>query len=229
MVNFKDIKEYLCVENNILGKKFYLRDSATVAKDLLGKILIIGDPKSCCGGFIVESEAYYGANDAASHACNGITPRSKIMFEEPGFAYVYLCYGNHYLLNAVTEKPKVPGAVLIRAIEPFFNIEKMKERRRINDIKNLAKGPGNLTKALGINKNFNGKSLTGIDSGIFIAGFDVSALKAIKKINKALLEKLIEYAQPEDIVTSPRIGIKRAVEANLRFFIKGNLFVSGKK
>ena len=121
-----------------------------------------------CAGKIVEVEAYYGIGDPASHACNGPTPRSKIMFETPGIAYVYFCYGNHYLLNAVTERFGKAGAVLIRAVEPIEGIEIMQKRRKTNDLINLTNGPGKLTKAFGITKDYNGKDLTNIESDIFI-------------------------------------------------------------
>jgi len=126
-----------------LGREFYERNTQKVAKDLLGKILVHGKKK----GKIVETEAYFGLKDPGSHACNGPTPRSKIMFGPPGFAYVYFTYGNHWMLNAVTERDGRPGAVLIRAVEPLTNVSN-------------TNGPGRLTKAFGIDKSHNGADIT---------------------------------------------------------------------
>ena len=224
------IVSYIFNNSNILTKEFYERDTAIVAKELLGKLLIIGNKDSFCGGFIVEDEAYYGLNDPASHACNGATPRSMIMFGKPGIAYVYFCYGNHYLLNVVTEKNGTPGAVLIRALEPVFGIEKMAARRRISDKYKLTKGPGNLTKSLGIDKNFNGKIMTAINQGIFIvnsSGIDFVLDKDIKDI-EGIFRSYNDVNLKKDIGMTSRIGIKKGQESMLRFFIKDNKFVSGK-
>ncbi len=114
----------------VLNESFYERDTSLVAKELLGKILIRRTEGQTLGGFIVETEAYYGDTDPASHAFRGKTPRSKIMFGRAGIAYVYFCYGMYNLLNAVTEKQDMPGAVLIRALEPVYGIEIMKKRRK---------------------------------------------------------------------------------------------------
>ena len=225
---FEEITKRIFDEKNILGRDFYSQDTAAVARKLLGKILITGNRESYCGGFIVEDEAYYGLNDPASHACNGATPRSKIMFEKPGIAYVYFCYGNHYLLNVVTEKPTVPGAVLIRAVEPVFGIEKMFERKKVNDLYRLAKGPGNLTKAFGIDRSFNGKNMTSFRDEIFITDFDVSDLNIDEDINKEILKIFGKDNVKKEISSSSRIGIKNGTEFMLRFYIKGNLSVSGK-
>ncbi|MDD3519786.1 MAG: DNA-3-methyladenine glycosylase [Actinomycetota bacterium] len=225
---FKEIKRKIFDKNNILGRDFYSRDTATVAGELLGKLLITGNKESFCGGFIVEDEAYYGLNDPASHACNGATPRSKIMFDIPGIAYVYFCYGNHYLLNVVTEKPEVPGAVLIRAAEPVFGIKKMIERRQIKNENILAKGPGNLTKAFGIDRNFNGKNMTDLRDEIFITDFDVSDFQTDADMNKEIIKIFEKYSVIKAISSSSRVGIKKGTESMLRFYIKGNRFVSGK-
>lgn len=224
----KKITKQLFKRKNILDEDFYSRDTATVARELLGKVLIIGDEESYCGGFIVEDEAYYGLNDPASHACNGATPRSKIMFEKPGIAYVYFCYGNHYLLNVVTEKPTIPGAVLIRAIEPVFGTGEMIKRRQVKDPERLAKGPGNLTKALGIEKSFNGKNITDFKDGLFIAGFDISDFNNDSKKNEEIISIFKKYNEIKEISSSSRVGIKQGTESMLRFYIKGSRFVSGK-
>ena len=188
-----------------LSRKFYERDTKEVAKDLLGKVLVHRTPKGVLKGKIVEVEAYYGENDPGSHAYKGKTPRNEIMYGLPGFAYVYFCYGNHWLLNVVTEKGGKAGAVLFRALEPLEGIEIMKENRKSKEIQNLTNGPGKLTQALEINKKHNGLDLT--KSNLFITRG--------KKENF-------------EIVTTTRIGIKRGKELPLRFYIKGNKFVSVK-
>lgn len=208
----------------ILSRSFYERDTSIVAQELLNKILItVTRVKNAdltevevgiCAGKIVEAEAYYGLNDPASHACNGITPRSKIMFETSGIAYVYFCYGNHYLLNAVTEKFGTAGAVLIRSIEPLEGINLMFARRKVMTFENLTNGPGKLTKAFGIEKSYNGRDLTSLESGIFI--IDGAKYGLYSKLNK------------EDIIRTTRIGIKNGSERLLRFYIKNNKFVSKK-
>jgi DNA-3-methyladenine glycosylase len=222
------ITEKVFDKRNIPGGDFYCRDTSVVARELLGKILVAGDKDSYCGGFIVEDEAYYGLDDPASHACNGATPRSKIMFEKPGIAYVYFCYGNHYLLNVVTEKPSVPGAVLIRAIEPVFGVGEMIKRRQVEDLERLAKGPGNLTKALGIEKSFNGKNMTGSEDRLFIADFDFSDLDADDSKKEEIIKISEKYSRIKEISSSSRVGIKQGTELMLRFYIKGSRFVSGK-
>jgi DNA-3-methyladenine glycosylase len=131
----------------ILPRTFYGRNTKLVAKELLGKYLIRKIGKRKLTGKIVETEAYFG-NDPASHAFRGKTPRCAPMFEEPGHAYVYFIYGNHYCLNVVTEKHGVAGAVLIRALEP------------ISDAKLSTNGPGRLTKAFKINMRLNRADLT---------------------------------------------------------------------
>lgn len=217
---FKDVfNDKKKLENLILKRSFYERDTSIVARELLGKILVTqSDNKrsknNFCAGMIVEDEAYYGLNDPASHACNGVTPRSRIMFETPGVAYVYFCYGNHYLLNTITEKFGIPGGVLIRAVQPLYGINLMNERRATDLPENLTNGPGKLTKAFGIGKNFNGRDLTDINSGIFIV--DSKGLISGSKINK------------DNIVSSSRIGIKNGTDRLLRFYIKDSKFISRK-
>ena len=201
----------------ILNRAFYERDTALVAKELLGKILLVKPQKNdfmgeFCAGRIVDIEAYYGLNDPASHARNGITPRSKIMFEKPGISYVYFCYGNHYIINAVTEKYGTPGAAMIRALEPLSGFSLMQERRKTDIVRNLANGPGKLTKALGINKDFNGIDLTDPDSKVMI--IDAGALNIFPCMDKS------------EIISKPRIGIKNGADKLLRFYIKDNNFVS---
>jgi DNA-3-methyladenine glycosylase len=206
-------------ESFILNRSFYERDTALVAKELLGKILLVRPEKidlkgEICAGRIVDIEAYYGLNDPASHACKGATPRSRIMFETPGISYVYFCYGYHYIINAVTQKYGTPGAAMIRAVEPLSGFSLMYERRKTDIVENLTNGPGKLTKALGINKDFNGLDLTDAKSKVII--IDASKLNLFPEINKS------------EIISKPRIGIKNGADKLLRFYIKDNNFVSRK-
>jgi len=187
-----------------LPRKFYQRDTIKVAQDLLGKILLHESKEGTASGKIVEVEAYLGENDPGSHAFRGITPRNKIMFGQPGFAYVYFIYGNHFLFNAVTEEEGKAGAVLIRAVEPLEGIKLMRARRKCqNSRRMLTNGPGKLAQALDITKEQNGSDLT----------------KSSLKILKGKEEKLA-------IVSSFRIGIKKGSESLLRFYIADNEFVS---
>ena len=206
-------------ESFILNRSFYERDTALTAKELLGKILLVRHEKQglkseICAGRIVDIEAYYGLNDPASHASRGATPRSKIMFETPGIAYVYFCYGSQYIINAVTEKFGTPGAAMIRAVEPLSGFSLMSKRRRTDIAKNLTNGPGKLTKAFGISKDFNGMDLVDIKSKVII--IDIDRLKLFPKVNK------------NEIVSKPRIGIKNGADELLRFYIEGNDFISKK-
>lgn len=189
----------------ILSGKFYQRDTIKAAHDLLGKILIHESKKGPVSGKIVEVEAYLGENDPGSHAFRGITPRNKIMFGQPGLAYVYFIYGNHFLFNVVTEPEGKAGAVLIRALKPLQGIELMRKRRKCQDIRMLTNGPGKLAQALGITKEQNGLDLT----------------KGHLKIFNGKRENL-------KIISSPRIGIKKGSEKLLRFYLADNEFVSKK-
>jgi DNA-3-methyladenine glycosylase len=182
-----------------LPRKFYERDTSKVARALLGKALVKYSGLKIVGGIIVETEAYYGHDDPASHAYGGKTRRSKIMFGKPGIAYVYLCYGMYYLLNIVTEGEGKPGAVLIRALKPIWGIDIM-ERRRNADSR-LTDGPGKLTVALGIDIKDNGADVVRGENGLYI--FDC------KKGNDNL-----------KITITGRIGIKKGEDKLLRFLIK---------
>jgi DNA-3-methyladenine glycosylase len=165
-------------------------------------------------GRIVEVEAYNGIVDKASHAAGGRrTNRNEVMYGEGGMSYVYLCYGIHHLFNVVTNRQETPHAILIRALEPIKGIDVMLERTGKKKLDNtLTKGPGNVSKALGISfKLHSGLSL--LNKELFIAEDDFELSR-------------------KDIVATPRIGVDYAAEdASLlyRFFIKGNPFVSGKR
>lgn len=188
----------------ILPFSFYNRETLLVARELLGKILCRVIRGKVTAGRIVETEAYLGAMDPASHAYRGPTPRSSIMFEKPGRAYVYFVYGNHFCFNVVTHNGEA-GAVLVRALEPIHGIETMVKRRHTENIKELCNGPGKLTQALQITKNDNGLILYESDS---------------------LLKIMDAPSSAEGVVESPRIGIKQAVDSFYRFALNGNPFVS---
>ncbi|MBN8657717.1 MAG: DNA-3-methyladenine glycosylase [Anaerolineae bacterium] len=148
----------------ILPRKFYNRPTLTVARELLGARLVHISNGTKLVGLISETEAYFGFDDLASHAKAGRTIRTDPMFGEPGHAYVYFTYGNHWMLNAVTEKEGFPAAVLIRAIQPLEGVDMMMERRQGRD----TLGPGKLTQALGITKSQNYADLTESSSGLWI-------------------------------------------------------------
>lgn len=135
--------------SQLLPPEFFGRDTVTVARELLGKILVSSAGDTVTGGRIVETEAYLGPGDAGSHAFRGMTPRTSVMFGPPGRTYVYFTYGNHHMLNLITERDGVAGGVLIRALEPLFGIEEM-ERRRGRPLKEITDGPGKLAAALGV-------------------------------------------------------------------------------
>lgn len=186
---------------NILGREFYCRDTALVAKELLGKTLVRSFQSKKTGGMILETEAYYGRNDPASHAYGGITARSRIMFGRPGIAYVYQCYGMYFLLNTVTEEEGIPGAVLIRALSPDQGTGIMEKRRKIKSVSRLTDGPGKLTIALSINKKDNGSDMVLEKSGINI--FDSRLQKDKYRV-----------------INTGRIGIKRGREKKLRYVLE---------
>lgn len=192
---------------------FYKRNNVIqIAKELLGKILVTKFNGIITSGRIVEVEAYKGIIDKASHAYNGRrTNRNEVMYAEGGVSYIYLCYGIHHLFNIVTNSKNIPHAILIRGIEPMVGIEEMLKRTGKIKIDNtLTKGPGNLSKALGLVVNQSGHSLNSKE--LFIADDG-------NRYNK------------EKISASPRIGVDYAGEDALlpyRFYIKGNPFVSGK-
>lgn len=169
-----------------LEEDFYQRkDVVRIARDLIGKTLFTSVEGVVTGGVIVETEAY-SWKEKGCHAYQAKkTARNAIMFNKGGHAYVYLCYGIHYLFNVVTNEPGIPEAVLIRAVEPLYGIAEMTSRRgaRTNGL-HLASGPGKLTKALGIDLSFNGKSLLGEevwieDKGVRISRADIAATPRI--------------------------------------------------
>jgi DNA-3-methyladenine glycosylase len=192
----------------ILPRSFYDRPTLTVAKDLLGKVLVHRTPQGVAAGMIVETEAYIGEDDPACHAAPGPTRRNQPLYGPPGIAYVYLNYGIHYLVNAVTEAEGSPAAVLIRALAPVEGIELMSVRRapdgRPIAPADLCRGPGNLTRALGITLADNGLDLTASQLCIEDRGF-----------------------RRGRVSWGPRIGIRVAVDRPWRCWISINPAVSG--
>lgn len=198
----------------MLEKDFFNRDTLTVAKDLLGKVIVRNDNGIVYKAKIVETEAYLGIEDRAAHSFGDRkTERTKIMYEDAGTIYVYQTYGIHFMLNFVTRDIGIPEAVLIRGVEPlneFDNISLNRFGKTYKDLsayqkKNLTNGPGKLTKALNIDKNLNGKNL-----------FKVELY-------------LEDDASIFDIVIDKRIGIdyaKEAIDYPYRFYIKDNPHVS---
>jgi DNA-3-methyladenine glycosylase len=191
---------------------FYNRDTLTVAPELLGKLLVrrVDDDGGVLIGRIVETEAYRGVDDPASHSYRGRTLRNFVMFGRPGLAYVYFTYGNHYCLNVVTEEEGTPAAVLIRAVEPIEGVEVMKRNRGVENLIDVASGPGKLTKAFQITREQNGCDLT-----------DRASELKIGQPNDA-------GDKPLSIVQTTRIGIRLAQEKPWRFYIRGNPHVSRK-
>src|SRR3989338_6521216 len=131
----------------VLERAFYERNTRVVAFELIGHMLVFERQDGNVSGRIVETEAYFGAEDPASHAYCGLTQRNRAMFGLAGMSYVYFTYGNHFCLNVVTERAGVAGAVLIRAVEPISGVSMMKKRRQSGNMLELANGPGKLTQA----------------------------------------------------------------------------------
>ena len=164
-----------------LPREFYQRDGLTVARELIGKKLVTNLPEGLTSGIIVETEAYMGAIDAAAHSYKGKTERTKIFYDAGGFVYVYLIYGMHICTNVVANVENVPEAVLIRALKPVDGVELMKLRRGKNNLRDLCSGPGKLSQALGITKDFYGADLCG--EKIFIEPAEILRVESTKRIN----------------------------------------------
>ena len=188
----------------MLSSDFYTRsDVVQVARDLLGKVLVVSDGGKRCSGIISETEAYAGEIDKASHAYGGRrTNRTETMYAEGGIAYVYLCYGIHNLFNVVTNVQGVPHAVLIRSVKPLENVDLMVERAVAKRMKGDGIGPGKMSAMLGIGRKHNGISLMSrhlyiADLGIKISEFDIEAGKRIG----------VDYAE-EDAALPYRFWVK---------------------
>jgi DNA-3-methyladenine glycosylase len=180
------------------------RDTAALAAFLIGKLVIRAFPHMLASGRIVETEAYL-AHDAASHTFRGPTPRNKVMYGPPGYAYVYLAYGVSFMLNVSSGEEGVGEGVLIRAAEPLSGLEAMRRHRGEIASRDLMRGPGRLAKALNIDRRLNGTDLC--ETGALWLASD--------------------GYEPGEIGTSARIGISRDAHRPLRFFLKGSPFVSG--
>jgi DNA-3-methyladenine glycosylase len=197
-----------------LPRDFYARPTLEVARDLIGTVFVHESPAGLASGVIVETEAYIGESDPACHAAPGRTRRNALLYGPPGIAYVYLNYGIHYLANAVTEPDGWPAAVLIRALEPLDG-EPVMRRRRARETgrqargfarAELCRGPGNLTRALGISLRQNGCDLT--DGRLRI--------EEIRGLSR-------------DVVWTPRIGIRVGMTSPWRCIAVGSEAVSGPK
>jgi DNA-3-methyladenine glycosylase len=196
----------------VLPREFYARPTLDVARDLIGKVFVHVTAAGIAAGAIVEAEAYIGESDPACHAAPGPTTRNAPLYGKPGVAYVYLNYGIHYLVNAVTEPEGSPAAVLIRALEPVEGEALMRRRRargtgRRHDgfaSTELCRGPGNLTRALGITLRQNRLDLTS---------------DALRIEDRGL--------PPREVRWSRRIGITVGTEAEWRCFALGSAAVSG--
>ena len=185
----------------IFPRSFYNRPTLIVARELIGARLVRILDGVKLVGLIVETEAYISKKDLACHAKAGLTPRTAPMYGAAGHAYVYFTYGNHWMLNVVTEREGFPAAVLIRAIQPVEGVEVMMKRRQGRD----TFGPGKLTQALGIDKALNSADLTGTASGLWIeAGY---------------------FIPNKSVTKSPRVGLNNTPEPWLskpwRFLVKG--------
>jgi DNA-3-methyladenine glycosylase len=182
----------LLARSQILPRTFYERPTADVSRDLLGKILVNGRS----AGVIVETEAYLGGDDLASHSARGVTPRTKVIFGPPGHAYVYFIYGMYECLNLVAEPKGSAGCVLIRAFDPICGLGGMFRRRpTARNPQDLASGPGKLTMAMGITRAHNGRDVT----------------RGSLVVRKWIDEPSIE------IEVTPRIGITKCADWPLRF------------
>jgi DNA-3-methyladenine glycosylase len=178
-----------------LARAFYERDTVLVARELLGKILV----HRRAAGVIVETEAYLGGDDLASHSARGLTPRTKVIFGPPGHAYVYFIYGMYECLNLVVEPEGRPGCVLVRALDPICGLDSMFRRRpAARKVEDLASGPGKLTLAMNITRAQNGRDVT--RGSLVVRGW--------------------KRAPAVEIEVTPRIGISKCVDLPLRFVMK---------
>lgn len=196
-----------------LPLSFYLRDDVVkISQELLGKVLVTNWNGSLTSGRIVETEAYAGEQDKASHASKGRTDRTSVIFRQGGHAYIYLCYGIHQMFNIVTSKEGIAHAILIRGVQPIEGTDIMLMRTGKKKIdETITRGPGNVGKAFGFHTSQCGISLT--SNELYIADDGYKLLKSM-------------------IISSPRIGVDYAgehAEWHYRFYIKGNKYVSGKK
>jgi DNA-3-methyladenine glycosylase len=193
----------MAVRPRRIGRRLFKGYTPDVARRLVGCRLVRVVSGKRLAGVIVETEAYRGPRDPASHAYHGRTRRNEVMFGPPGHAYVYFTMGMHYCLNVTTEPRGVPAAVLIRAVQPVEGVEAMKRNRGVEDKQKLGSGPGNLTKALGIDGGLNGEDM-------------VTSRRLFIEEGKSV----------EPVMTSTRVGVSAGIATRWRFFAAGNPFVS---
>ncbi|MBN1683673.1 DNA-3-methyladenine glycosylase [Candidatus Bathyarchaeota archaeon] len=191
------------INETILQKEFYSRNPKKVAYELLGKKIIRRFDNNILSGIIVETEAYYGDKDPASRAFKGRKTYNSMMWDEPGRLFIYNVH-KYWMLNLVAHEVNSVGGVLIRSLEPLWGIEYMKMQRKVKNIYELTNGPGKLSVSFKITKELNGCFTTSQDGPLII-------------INKVLVQNYDK---------SKRIGIKKDLSDELRFFIKNNKFVS---
>jgi len=196
----------LSVSRARLPRAFFDRSSTVVARELLGRVLVHDAPDGPRAGRIVEVEAYRGARDPASHAYRGRTPRNAAMFGPPGHLYVYFTYGMHHCVNLVCGPGGTPAAVLIRALEPLRGLEAMADARRVRAPERLARGPGCVTQALGLDRRHDGLDL--VNGPVW-----VSRDEAVRGGFR--------------IARGPRIGIRVGLDRDWRYWLAGHPCVSG--
>ena len=177
-----------------------------LARYLIGKLVVRETAKGALSGRIVETEAY-PIGDAAGHAYTGMTSRNRSLFLSRGYAYIYLAYGTSYMLNVSSEAAGVGAGVLIRALEPLDGIASMQRNRRVQNLRDLTRGPGRLAAALDVDRH--------------VDGIDLCRMGPVRLARD-------DHAAPE-IGISPRIGLSRETDRLLRFYVRGNPFVSGPK
>jgi len=188
----------LILIQRVIQESYYCNEDVVfLAKDLLGKLITLKNADGFVSAIITETEAYAGVTDKASHAYGGRrTPRNEVMYGSGGMAYVFLCYGIHYLFNVVTGPKNTPHAVLIRGVIPLEGIDLMLARRKLNSIDNRGfNGPGKVTSALGINLSHNGASLTG--SAIQIKEIGVAVTTSQIKVSKRIG---VNYAEEDALL-----------------------------
>lgn len=186
-----------------LPRTFFERYTPLVARQLLGSRLVRVERGGRLSGTIVETEAYRGNRDPASHAYRGKTRRNAVMFGPAGHAYVYFTMGAHFCLNVTTEGEGKAGAILVRALQPAEGLREMMRNRGVDDVERLASGPGNLTKAMGIDMGLNGEDMV--------------------RSEKLFLESGPRITR---VGVSSRVGVRAGTSFMWRFYARGNPFVS---
>ena len=199
-----------CVMWNPLPQSFFEPSAQQVAPALLGHWLIRNTPAGPCGGLIVETEAYL-RDDPACHSYGGETSRNRVMWGDPGRAYVYLIYGYHFCVNAVCQPAGIAEAVLIRALEPALGQTLMRGKRLVGTDRELSNGPAKLCEALDINRRLDGSNLCDANSPLFIA-------------SNSEANRFFQLRGP--VVNTTRVGITKAAGLPLRFYLEGSPFVS---